>query len=148
MGSDQRQRLEAVEQVFRDLRHANDGTPVLVEGPHDEDALRNLGLEGRIVRVNAGQSVIAIVEGLGEEHGELIILTDWDAHGGKLAKRIRESCDACGIRYDERFRRDLARLVRKEVKDVEGLDTYLRNLRIEIRGVPGPDGRHGLSVGN
>lgn len=147
MGLDRRERLEAVEDLFADLRHANGNVPVLVEGPHDVEALRNLGLEGDIVRVNAGQSVIAVVETLGEDHDEVIILTDWDAHGGKLAQRIRESCDACGLRYEGDFRRQLARLVRKEVKDVEGLDTYLRNLRIEIRGVPGASGRHGLSVG-
>lgn len=133
---DPRERLEAVEQLFDELRQANEDLPLIVEGAKDETALRNLGFDGAVVRVNSGQTVIATVEAVAEDHPEVIILTDWDYHGGKLARRIRESCDACGIRWDDHFRRDLARLVKKEVKDVEGLDTYLRNLRIKVRGFP------------
>jgi len=57
--------------VVEAMTLANDqGCPIVVEGPSDEVALRELGLTGEIVRLNLGGSVLAAIEDLAARHKE------------------------------------------------------------------------------
>lgn len=99
-----------------------------MEGDKDEAALRALGVPGPIVKVHTGENLFAFVEALSREHREAILLVDWDARGGRLAKRLREACRANGVALDETHRLALSKAARGEVKTVESLDTYFANL--------------------
>lgn len=139
------QRLERIQELLDELRRENHEVPILVEGDKDETALRNLGLEGEILRVHNGMTIFQLCEVIGREHDTVVILTDWDRTGGQLTRLLREGLAANGVTVRTAYRRELARATRKEVSDVESLDTYLRNLR-ESAGVaprgsgPGADG--------
>lgn len=127
--TEDRERLEQVEDLLERLREENEAVPVIVEGPKDKRALRNLGLAGRIIKVNHGGSVFALCEVIARNHDEVIVLMDWDRTGGQLTRLLKEGLDANQVTANTEFRRELARLTRKDISDVEGMDTYLRNLR-------------------
>lgn len=114
--------------VIARLKEEGDRYPVIVEGRKDERALREMGLSGTVLRLDTGKSVFNFCEGLRGEYDRVIILTDWDRRGGRLARALREGLMANGISYDFELRKQIAFLARKEVKDVEGLPKLLSKL--------------------
>ena len=124
-------RLDRLEQALEELLAASneDGVPILVEGDKDEAALRHLGVRGPILKVHAGATLFAHIENISRQHRRIILLTDWDRTGGRLAQRMREACGANGITLDETHRKALSHAVGGHVKTVESLDTHLRTLR-------------------
>lgn len=130
------ERYEELQRVVARLAEKNEEVPVVVEGERDVRALRTLGLTGTIVTVHRGVSVFHLCERLAAEHREVLILTDWDARGGKLARQLRDGLAANGVRYDDDLRAQIAFLCGKEIKAVEDLHRYMENLRPR-----GDDGR-------
>ncbi|MCJ2670044.1 MAG: hypothetical protein LN416_05990 [Candidatus Thermoplasmatota archaeon] len=114
--------------VIARLKEEGGRYPVIVEGRKDERALREMGLSGTVLRLDTGKSVFNFCEGLRGEYDRVIILTDWDRRGGRLARALREGLMANGISYDAELRKQIAFLARKEVKDVEGLPKLLSKL--------------------
>lgn len=119
---------EELLQVIARLKKFNDEHPVIVEGRKDERALRRIGLSGIVLRLDKGNSIFNFCENLRGRYGQVVILTDWDRKGGRLARALRDGLKANGVSYDDDFRRQIAFLVRKEVKDVEGLPKLLSKL--------------------
>src|SRR3989304_4235544 len=68
--------------VLEDLIEKNHTVPVLVEEERDVRALRALGVSGDLRVVNRGTTLFAVCEEVAREHGDAIILTDWDVRGG------------------------------------------------------------------
>lgn len=130
-------RLEALEALLADLVLDNEELPVVVEGEKDVAALRELGLEGEILRAKGPSSVFAVAEHVARHHRKVILLVDWDRGGGHLARLLMEAFDANGVRYDDSYRRALAHATKKEVVHVEALARYLGNLRLATRKHPG-----------
>ena len=114
--------------VIARLKEESSSYPVIVEGRKDERALREMGLSGTILRLDSGSSIFNFCERLRGEHDRVIILTDWDRRGGRLARALREGLTANGVSYDDELRKQIAFLVRKEIKDVEGLPKLLSKL--------------------
>lgn len=133
--TDERERLEQVEELLMDLREENDETPILVEGSKDRETLRGFGFQGDLIQVHAGEAIFNFCEDLARDHDEVIVLMDWDRTGGQLNELLVEGLEANQVAYDATYRRELARATRKEISDVESLDTYIRNLR-ELLGLP------------
>lgn len=119
------ERHEQVLQTIEDLREASLKAPVIVEGRNDGEALRSLGVHGEIIRLHSGFSVFHVCEAVAQRHSEAVILTDWDHRGGQLCRLLREGLAANGVRYNTEIRARLTSLCKKEVKDVEGLATYV-----------------------
>ncbi len=124
-----RERYERVLEAVEDLREESRTAPVVVEGKRDREALERLGVRGRIIALNSGTSIFGLCEALAREHEEVIVLTDWDRRGGQLARLLREGLVANGVRCDVDLRAQLARLCRKEAKDVEGLAPFVERIR-------------------
>jgi len=121
--------LEELEEVLRELRmELRDGTPVLVEGRRDREALLSLGIEGRIVHLNRNGSLLERLEGLGGCE-RVVVLTDFDREGEELALRCSKYLRLMGVEPLLEPREKLKKLLRKEVKDVEGMVHLLRFLR-------------------
>ncbi|MDX1534551.1 MAG: hypothetical protein R3291_02910, partial [Thermoplasmata archaeon] len=59
----------------------------------------------------------------------VLILTDWDRRGGQLSRLLREALAANDVRANTEIRARLARLCKKEVKDVEGLGRLVGRIR-------------------
>lgn len=116
---------EDLTRVLEDLIEKNGQAPILVEGARDRRALRALGIRGDIISLNRGTTLFAICESVARNHREAIILTDWDARGGRLARQLRDGLAANGVRYDDQLRARLTSLCRKDITDVESLHTYV-----------------------
>lgn len=102
---------------------------MLVEGAKDERALRAVGVSGRIERLHRGASVQGVCERLSREHPEVIVLTDWDTAGGKLARLAADALSSNGARAKLEFRRTFAIHTRREIHQVESLPVFLARLQ-------------------
>lgn len=135
---DAAERAEALEEWLEEVdARAREGVPLLVEGDKDEATLRRLGIRGAIVRIHGAGPLLTLAEGLAATGAsEVILLSDWDRTGGRLARRLMEVFAACGVRADPEPRARLARIAR-EIRHVESLDTYLATLRRRAGSAPG-----------
>jgi len=132
-------RLEAICSVLERLRLENEEFPVIVEGRKDTQSLRAVGLTGEIIEINNGKSIVAMCEGLAE-YGRVILLFDWDRKGGQLTRAFSEALKTEGVDYDTRIRSELAVLVKKDIKDVEGLGSMVERLKTSTAQPAGGQG--------
>lgn len=107
------------------------GTPIIVEGKKDIETLRVLGVEGEIVSAKTGGKsrldVISEVEKTGAH--EVILLLDFDRRGKEWSKILKEHLERAKIRPNLKFWNELQGLVSREVKDIEGLTSYIETLK-------------------
>ncbi len=80
------------------------GTVVVVEGERDRRSLRRLGLAGAIVAVHEGQTLSGTAQRLTATSRRVILLTDWDSEGGRLAHRLKEFLSAERLDLDLDYR--------------------------------------------
>lgn len=123
-----RERLELLEIALDDLSAMCRHRVVLIEGLKDRRALERLidGFECIMVQREGGP--LRAAERLSEEGREAIIFTDWDNKGEHLASELEHHLSSLGVAYDSRLRARFADLCRKDVKDVESLDSLYARL--------------------
>jgi 5S rRNA maturation endonuclease (ribonuclease M5) len=97
------------------------GTVLLVEGEKDRRSVAALGVAAPIRVVHDGGSLAALAGSLAGASRRVVVLTDWDAAGGRLARRLRELLSDGRVEVDLESRRRLSRALRSEVVHVEGL---------------------------
>ena len=114
--------LEEVEE----LKELSLQCPIIVEGRRDMEALRSMGVEGEMLQVSNGVPFCEFCDAVAK-HPDVILMTDMDREGWKLARRLRSSLSQRGVRVNERFRLSLMR--RLDAHQVE--DLYTRLTRIE-----------------
>lgn len=125
--------LEQLEELLTELReNASSGTPIIVEGADDVEALRKLGVNGHIHKISGGNSLLNFIEGFSGSK-EVIILTDFDRTGDKLAGFFTKHLRQLGVKPIIEFRDKLKSLVRKEVKDIEGLARFVQKQRTLVK---------------
>lgn len=129
------ERLEALNEVLERLKELAEDHIILVEGNKDVAALRSLGIEGEFFCVQVGGGPLKASEHVWNSGKKAVILTDWDRRGGNLAHSLRDGLSSLGAEYDDRIRSDIAFLVRPYCKDVESLDSVVRNLEKDVRSV-------------
>jgi 5S rRNA maturation endonuclease (ribonuclease M5) len=56
-------------------------------------------------------------------------MTDWDRKGGKLAHMLMDAFEANGTAVNSDLRARLVILTKKDIKDIEGLPSYVKRLR-------------------
>lgn len=115
--------------LLEELDEASRTIPIIVEGRKDKEALLDLGVKGRIIILNDGQSVLGTCEELAKTDTIAMILTDWDRRGGQLARSLMDSLEACDMKHETDIRAKMSYLTKKEIKDVEGLPGFMRRLR-------------------
>jgi 5S rRNA maturation endonuclease (ribonuclease M5) len=120
---DDAERLDMLDELLEELAEAPG--PIIVEGRRDTKALRSLGVRGEIIELNQGVGIVEFCESVARAHREVILLTDWDAKGGKLFRALADCFKSLDVKADSDFRRKLARLARKGAKDVEGVPGFL-----------------------
>ena len=126
---DPRETLETLEETLKELSEASKFIPIIVEGLKDRMALRSLGVNGHIVVLNDGESILRTCEKLADQWSALIIFTDWDQKGGELAHALADALRAMEVSYDTEYRASVSVLVKKDIKDVESLPTLMRRLQ-------------------
>ncbi|UCD72906.1 MAG: hypothetical protein JSW01_05525 [Candidatus Bathyarchaeota archaeon] len=122
--------VEEIEDVLMKLNdQANRGVPVIVEGRKDVKALQRLDVSGGFLEIKSSKR--SIFNRL--EHDvvseEVIIFTDFDRQGSELARDIQGHLERRGKKVNILLWRRMRNLVGKDVKDVEGLPSYLETLK-------------------
>jgi 5S rRNA maturation endonuclease (ribonuclease M5) len=110
------------------------GTPILVEGKKDVEALRKLGIEGPVISVKTGgKSFLDVVCELEKSKtSRLILFLDFDRRGKEGTRKLKQNLEKAKIKTDIEFWRALSRLAGKDVQCVEGLTAYLEKLRTKM----------------
>ena len=106
------------------------GTPVIVEGKKDVDALRGFGVEGVVVTVKTGGKsfldVVSEIEQAGAD--EAVLLLDFDRRGIEGTECLKKHFESAKIKTNLRFWRALSALVGKDLQCIEGLIAYMETL--------------------
>ena len=111
---------------------AEQGMPILVEGKKDEEALKNLGINGNFMKVSGSPlKLFEIAEKAAKSSSKIIILTDFDKKGNELAKKLSEDIQELGSHPDLEIRRKIMGITRRYIKDIESLERHLRQLELE-----------------
>jgi 2,5-diamino-6-(ribosylamino)-4(3H)-pyrimidinone 5'-phosphate reductase len=132
LSSHLKEKEEKIQQLLeRLIEESARGTPIVVEGKKDVETLKALGVQGKIVSAKTGGKsrldVISEVEKT-EAH-EVILLLDFDRRGKEWSKILKEHLERARIRPNLKFWKELQGLVSKEVKDIEGLTSYIETLK-------------------
>jgi 5S rRNA maturation endonuclease (ribonuclease M5) len=114
--------LEEVQKTLSELIEENRLKPVIVEGEKDVDALRRLGLAGKIVTLNSGVTLIDFCDRIAEKYEEVIILTDWDRKGGFLYRTIERNLEG-RVKIISYYREVFSK--NTMIRTVEGLPSWL-----------------------
>ncbi len=119
--------VEKIERTLEKIREiASEGIPILVEGKKDEEVLRILGVEGRIIKVSQ-QSLNALIDQL---YGcrRVLILTDFDEKGEKIAKTLSSLLEIEGTIPLHEMRNELKHALAGQVSCIEGIRKTLLRL--------------------
>jgi len=126
------ERLQRIERILEEIQElADEGALIIVEGRKDRAALNELGISGEILLVSY-PPLFNFAENISRKANAAIIMTDWDSKGKMLAKKMSTYLRSYGLKPDLRLRGKLRKLVQKEIKDVEGLNKYVRALRYKV----------------
>ncbi len=117
--------LEGLLNILERIKQEEKDIPVIVEGKKDKEALQKLGFDRKIIKIKKGESIFRIIEGLRGEHEKVIILTDWDSTGRRLCYKIKKACESNMIAYDVEYRKQIVKYVKKEIKDVESIPSFI-----------------------
>jgi len=129
------QKLEKILEILDKLAtESAKGIPVVVEGTSDINALRHLSITGKIIPVKAsGKTFIDMIdEVVNAGKSEIILLMDFDRRGKEWTKRMEQHLQELKIKPNTLFWNGLLKLVRRDVKDIEGLPTYLETLKKKV----------------
>jgi len=122
--------IERVEDVLEELREqAEKGIPLIVEGKKDVKALNNLEISGRLIALKSKRRSVFNQLEYDIPDEEVIVFTDFDRRGSDLARSVQEHLQQRGRKANIIFWRKMKKLVGRNVKDVEGLPSYLATLR-------------------
>src|SRR5271156_4739322 len=103
---------------------SSDGAAVLVEGKRDAAALTGLGYTGPLFTVSILTSTAAARERLRKEVNSMIILTDLDAEGRRLASRYMKFLSQEGVAASLAQRRRLSKASRGVFLHIENLGRF------------------------
>ena len=132
MSTKTEKKLEKLVKILERLKNqATKGTPIIVEGKNDVQALHRLGITGDLVLAKtSGKSFLDVLNEIElRQKCEVILLFDFDRRGKEWTRRLAICLEGVKITPNLIFWRMLLRLVGRDVKDVEGLATYLETLR-------------------
>ncbi|RLI17931.1 hypothetical protein DRO44_02390 [Candidatus Bathyarchaeota archaeon] len=130
-----KEKREKILKILENLKEESEkGTPIIVEGKKDIQALRTFDIKGKIISAKTGgKSFLDVIyEVENTKKREVILLLDFDRRGKELTKNLKEYLETTGIKLNITFWKKLSSLVGTEVKDVEGLATYMETLKSKI----------------
>ncbi|MCL7387488.1 MAG: hypothetical protein LZ159_02095 [Thaumarchaeota archaeon] len=114
---------EKVLKIVSDLRaESESGAVILVEGKRDEECLKRLGIKGTILKYTSIRALLSWAEN--NSAAKLIVLTDLDAEGTSIAKRIVVNLSGRMKEVDVSYMRKLSILRKvgiREIKDIASI---------------------------
>ena len=131
MSTKTEKRLEKIRKLLERLeKQSTNGTPIIVEGKNDVNALHSIGITGEIILAKSSGKSFLDVLGEIEKTGkpEIILLFDFDRRGKEWTQRLANCLEGLKITPNLVFWRMLLGLIGRDVKDIEGLAGYLETL--------------------
>lgn len=135
-----RRRIRSTDQALERLTHLLGELEtlvdvVIVEGPRDLEALRQLGFKGEVSLFSqVGVSDSDFIEATSKEHGSVVILTDFDEEGRNIDLSLSEGFERRGLRVEKGLRRDMGRIMAAiGVYAIESLDNIQEQSEAEER---------------
>lgn len=128
-----KEQLDELEKIMAKLRAANAEAPMLVEGERDVAALRELGFEGTILKLNKGDSMVGRAEELSQIYKKIILMTDWDDKGLQLHDSLKRLLVDSEVAAEDFFWLRLRKLCGNGCRAVEDLPRLISALR-ELTG--------------
>ena len=132
MSTHLREKEEKILQILECLTEESaKDTPIIVEGKKDIETLRMLDVKGTIIAAKTGGKTFldTISEIEKTRKKEVILLLDFDRRGKELTKRLKQHLEKTEIKANLTFWLNLSSIVGKEVKDIEGLASYMETLK-------------------
>ena len=132
MSTKTEKRLEKIKKLLERLEtKTKKGIPIVVEGKNDIKALNNLGISGNIILAKTyGKSFLDVLSEIEQTRSlEVVLLFDFDRRGKEWTQRLASSLDGLKITPNLVFWKMLMGLVGHDVKDIEGLATYIETLK-------------------
>ena len=131
-----KEKEEKIQQVIVKLAEESaKGTPIVVEGKKDAQALRGLGVNGAIVTIKTGGKsfleATAEIEALGAR--EVILLLDFDRRGIEGTMRLQSNFERLKIKANMKFWLELRAFAGREIQCIESLTSYLSTLKEKTR---------------
>jgi len=108
---------------------SSEGAIILVEGVKDAEALKNIGIKGKICCIKNRK--IPLYDFLSQYINidkEVIVLTDFDRRGTQLAEKIVNYLEKSGKPVNLTFWLKMQNLFSNSLKDIEGIASYLKNI--------------------
>ena len=125
-------RLEEIYKLIERLeKQSSKGTPIVVEGRNDIQTLNKLGITGAIISAKtSGKSFLDVISEM-EKSGKrrIILLLDFDRQGKDWTYRLSRCLEGMKITPNLVFWKRLLGLVGNDIKDIEGLATFLETLK-------------------
>lgn len=123
-------RLEKVLEIVEELRSlAQAGAIIVVEGAKDRRAMETLGIMQGIETLAGQETLLNFSERLAQSGDHIILMTDWDRTGTNIADTLAKHLRPSGCVVDHEMRRKLSKLVRKDIKDIESLASYIERMK-------------------
>lgn len=132
MSTRENERYEKLQEfVAKLIDSAARGSPVLVEGRKDADALVELGVDGVILTFKTGgKSFFDVIQQVETLHpAEVVLLLDYDRRGQESTRRLQRELERLKIKANVRFWIELHALAGHEIQCIEGLPAYLATLQ-------------------
>lgn len=120
-------KYEKIIEELEDLRELSQEIPIVVEGKNDEKALRSLGINGEVFQISTGTPFYEFCEEIASKYKDVILFTDIDAEGQKIARRFKGYMSQNGVRVNDRFRSGL--LGKLDTHQVESLFCRLKKVK-------------------
>lgn len=95
--------LDSLIDALDKLRELSQDMPVIVEGKKDERSLRELGVEGEIFKVQSAPSLVEFSDSLANRYREVVLFTDLDRAGKKIAKVVKKYLTDKGVKVNVRI---------------------------------------------
>ena len=131
MSTKTEKRLEKIQKLLERLqKQSAKGTPIVVEGKNDVKALHRLGITGDFVLAKtSGKSFLDVLTEIEQKQKtEVILLFDFDRRGKEWTSRMSRCLEGQKIVPNLLFWRSLLGLVGRDIKDIEGLASFLGTL--------------------
>lgn len=96
-------------------------------------ALKEEDINFNIIKVSgSGLKLFEIAEIAAKTSSKVIILTDFDKKGNILAKKLSEDIQSLGSHPDLSIRKNIIKITRRYIKDIESLPKHMKQLEFEI----------------
>lgn len=127
-----KRRVEKITELLERLAEKSaSGVPIIVEGRNDIDALRKFTIKGDAISAKtSGRSFLDVLREVRTRGTrEVILLMDFDRRGKEWTRRLAQNLEKMRVKANLLFWNELLNLVGHDLKDIEGLPTYMETLR-------------------